>query len=532
MLSRYLTFLILLLFSSCAKEFRNPYDPATPPDIWMPNAFKLDTLGTNSLRLTWQQDELHIDGFAIHKTTNGQMKEILLPLDSLRFTDTQAVDTSSDALCPELSYKVMARAGNNRSLEIGTTSGIRMPLTTFANAGIDQTISSNATQITLVANTPATGETGQWIVISGSGGSFSNANSPTTTFAGNLCSSYTLRWKIQGECSSDFDDVIISFQQANTIANAGGDINSSSNQVTLSANSSASGETGNWSIISGSGGSFSNANSPTSTFTGDLCGEYILRWSIQSLCLTTTDDIVVSFNIPITQAQAGSDQTPTGLSIVLNSNLPGANESGNWSIVSGTSGNFSNANAYNSQFTGLAGNTYQLRWTITGTCSSSSDDMIVTFPTNPTGFSFSFNNCNNLNGISSLYYGLNGNTSAWGIAASGYSGNCLVAPNPNNSGQLSNALGTHYISFQQNFSNLGYVEFWFNTYYAGSPNIIPQVFIDDVQQSSSIIGGQTTNGAWMKVRTSAINSGSHTIKIQFSSQYYVLKVDEIVCFQY
>jgi hypothetical protein len=159
--------------------------------------------------------------------------------------------------------------------------------------------------------------------------------------------------------------------------------------------------------------------------------------------------------------------------------------------------------------------------------------MLVTFPANPTGTLFSTNNCNDLNGISSLYYGLNGNSGFWGIGSGGYSGSCLVAPDFNNTGQLSNAIGTHYVSFQKTFVSSGYIEFWFNTYYGGSPNIMPQVLIDGVQQSApTIVGGQTTNGSWMKARTSVINSGTHTVKIQFSSQYYVLKVDEIECFRY
>jgi hypothetical protein len=522
----------LLFFASCAKEFHNPYDPATPPDIWMPKSFRLDTLGTNALRLSWNQEEQHIDGFAIQKITNGQIKEILLPLDSLRYTDIQVVDTSLEEVCQELSYIVMARAGNNRSLDIGIEA-IRLPFSTFAEAGSDQTILSNLTQVALAANAPATGETGTWSILSGVGGSFSNVNSPISTFTGNTCTNYLLRWTIQGNCSSDFDDVNISFQKANTLANAGTNITSSSPQVTLSANAPSTDEYGQWIIVSGLGGSFSNTNSPTSTFTGNLCSTYTLRWSIQSLCTTTSDDVVVSFNIQTSQAQAGSDQSPSGLSIFLNSNLPGINEIGSWSIVSGTGGDFSNANASNSQFTGLAGNTYQLRWTISGTCSTSSDDMVVTFPANPTGISFYSNSCNNLSGTSSLYYGINANSGTWGITASGFSGSCWVAPNPSNSGQLSNAIGTHYISFQQNFSSSGYVEFWFNTYYAGSPNIMPQVFIDDVQQNApTIIAGQTTNGSWMKARTSVVNSGNHTIKIQFASSYYVLKVDEVECFQY
>jgi uncharacterized protein (TIGR02145 family) len=543
----------LLFFASCAKEFRNPYDPATPPDVWMPKAFKLDTLGTNALRLSWNQEEQHIDGFAIQKTTNGQIKEILLPLDSLRYTDIQAVDTSSDEVCPELSYKVMARAGNNRSLDIGTTSVIRMPLstpaiagtdviitdttttiqlnaqapnagergqwsvisgsggafsnlnahnsnftglpctdyvlrwtktgctetfdevnvkfqkaitaanagvnqtftdvttqttlnantagvaesgiwtiisgiggtlenssspntlftgqscsnyvlrwtivdvcnsssdelninfqkaTTTANAGADQTITNNATQVTLAANAPMIGETGVWTVVSGTGGFFSNTNSPTSTFIGNACSSYTLRWSIQGQCSSNFDDVVISFSQSNTIANAGPDqtITSNATQVTLAANAPAVGETGTWTILSGVGGSFSNVNSPTSTFTGNTCNGYTLRWTIGS-CSANYNDVVITFQQAVSQANAGVDQNfsnaTTQTTLAGNAVLLG--ESGQWTVVSGIGGQFANANSPTSQFTGQGCQSYTLKWTKTSCSAITSDNVVVTF---------------------------------------------------------------------------------------------------------------------------------------------------------
>jgi len=465
--SKWFAILLLILLTSCTKEFTNPYDPATPPDIWMPKAFKLDTLGTNALRLSWNQDELHIDGFAIQKSTNGQLKEILLPLDSLRYTDTQAVDNSSDEVCPELSYKVMARAGNNRSLDIGTTSGIRMPLsipaiagtdilvtdtsttvqlnaqaanagergqwtiisgtggsfsnqnahnsnytgtpctdyilrwtksgcnetfdevnvrfrksTNTANAGANQTITSNGTQVTLSANSPAANETGTWSIVSGLGGSFSNVNSSTSIFNGSACSSYIIRWTISGPCSSSIDELNVNFQKATTTANAGSNqtISSNATQVTLAANAPATGETGSWTILSGSGGSFSNANSANSTFTGNACTSYSLRWTIEGICSANYDDVSISFSQTNTIANAGADQTPTSLTTTLAANQFLSWETGVWSIISGSGGSFSNANSPIASFTGLLGQGYILKWTISTCNNTSSDQVNIIFP--------------------------------------------------------------------------------------------------------------------------------------------------------
>jgi uncharacterized protein (TIGR02145 family) len=253
--------------------------------------------------------------------------------------------------------------------------------TTAANAGINQTITNNATQVTLAANTPAIGETGTWTILSGSGGSFSNANSATSTFTGNACSGYSLRWTIQGICSSNYDDVAISFSQSNAIANAGIDqtITSNATQVTLAANAPAVGETGTWSILSGVGGSVSNVNSSSAIFSGAPCTNYTLRWTIQGMCASSSNDVFITFHYtPI--ANAGNDQSPTYVNTVsLNANTPETAATGMWSIMSGIGGSFSNPNSYNSQFTGTLNQNYILRWTFSA-CSTSTDDILISFP--------------------------------------------------------------------------------------------------------------------------------------------------------
>jgi len=79
------------------------------------------------------------------------------------------------------------------------------------------------------------------------------------------------------------------------------------------------------------------------------------------------------------QANAGPDQTGiSGSNTSLEANNP-TNGTGEWSIISGTGGNFSNSSQYNTQFTGQSGETYQLRWTISNSCGESYDDVIISF---------------------------------------------------------------------------------------------------------------------------------------------------------
>lgn len=80
---------------------------------------------------------------------------------------------------------------------------------TAADAGSDQSI-CGGTSAVMDGNTPGIG-TGQWSVVSGTGGSFVDPTDPTTTFNGTNGTTYTLRWTItNGGCFST-DDVVIAF---------------------------------------------------------------------------------------------------------------------------------------------------------------------------------------------------------------------------------------------------------------------------------------------------------------------------------
>jgi len=66
-----------------------------------------------------------------------------------------------------------------------------------------------------------------------------------------------------------------------------------SDSIQLTANQAING-IGQWSIISGLGGSFDNLNDPTTIFRGDI-GEYLLEWTISSDCMTSSDTIRLLF---------------------------------------------------------------------------------------------------------------------------------------------------------------------------------------------------------------------------------------------
>jgi len=175
-----------------------------------------------------------------------------------------------------------------------------------------------------------------------------------------------------------------------TTANAGSDQTGSSTcgltSVPLAGNTPTVG-TGLWSIVNGTGGTIATPTSPTSTFTGIAGNTYTLRWSISNSCSLSIDDVSVKFNRNPTAANAGPDQTGAstcGNSVTLAGNTPTVG-TGLWSIVSGVGGNIATPTSATSTFTGTAGTTYTLRWTISNSpCPSLSDDVIITFNRNPT----------------------------------------------------------------------------------------------------------------------------------------------------
>ena len=90
--------------------------------------------------------------------------------------------------------------------------GTCSPLPTTANAGTDQ-LNLAGTAATLAGNTPVNG-TGLWSIVSGAGGSFVNASSPTSGFNGVAGQLYTLRWTISTPCGNSGDNVDVGFAAA------------------------------------------------------------------------------------------------------------------------------------------------------------------------------------------------------------------------------------------------------------------------------------------------------------------------------
>jgi hypothetical protein len=254
---------------------------------------------------------------------------------------------------------------------------------TIATAGTDQNICSTGT--VLSANSPSVGF-GTWSIVSGVGGNIANSPDPTSPFTGVQGNTYVLRWTTtNGSCTASFDEVTITFNQIPTTANAGADITQCNNSAfTLAGNTPLSGA-GIWTVVSGTATITAPASS-TSGITGVPPGtSAILRWTISNgACSSSIDDVILTNENAPTTANAGGDQNICGTATVLSGNSPSVGF-GTWSIVSGAGGNIANSPDPTSPFSGLQGNIYVLRWTITnGSCTASFDDVTIDFNAVPT----------------------------------------------------------------------------------------------------------------------------------------------------
>ena len=206
----------------------------------------------------------------------------------------------------------------------------------------------------------------------------------------------------------------------------------------------------------------------------------------------------------------------------------------NPTIADNITTNGSGSGSFTSSISSLNANTtYYVRAYATNSLGTAYGNQINFTTTMPTALLVGINNCASLNGITSLYYGMNGASAPWGLS-NGYSGTCWVAPDPNNYGQLGTVVGSnHYIQFNRNFTNQGYIEFWVSTYKPGHNNLIPVISVNGATLGSvTMLGGQSSSFYWMKVRSPIIQAGNNTIRILLSGSYYILKVDEIEFYEY
>jgi hypothetical protein len=181
-----------------------------------------------------------------------------------------------------------------------------------------------------------------------------------------------------------------SSNSGNAFANAGGDIvNACQTSFNLNASPVPDGGNGLWTIVSGTGGNLINPSHPNAQFVGQEGESYVLKWTVQHSGGSSSFDqlnVSIAVNTETSLANAGQDlfaiMTQT---IVLNGNTPEAGSNGRWEILNGNGGILSDINDPTASFTGIPGQSYTLQWQHYNDCSTSTDEVSLTFSESAAG---------------------------------------------------------------------------------------------------------------------------------------------------
>ncbi|MEO8887257.1 MAG: PKD domain-containing protein [Mucilaginibacter sp.] len=254
-------------------------------------------------------------------------------------------------------------------------------------AGQNQSLCGQTSYV-LQGNSPGTG-TGKWTVVSGTGLTFADDTSPTTTVSGLAYgSTYTLKWTITSPngCTSE-SSINISV----TAATVGG-ITSGADTVCAGNNSgniTLTGRVGNvlrWERSTNSGvnwqtvpgGNIADTQSYLNLTQTTQYRAIVLNGSCNIDSSTVT---IITVNPPAVIATAGVNQILCNFNTTtLNGNDPGIFV-GIWTQTNGPSVTITDIHNPKTTITGLTGaNTYTFRWTITGLppCADSFADVTIT----------------------------------------------------------------------------------------------------------------------------------------------------------
>jgi len=275
---------------------------------------------------------------------------------------------------------------------------ISINLVATANAGIDQTICSSSTPVSIAGTRGGTGVTSSTWITSGTG-TFAQANNLSTTYtpsagdktAGTVTLTLTTN-DPTGPCGAATDQMVITIDQAATV-NAGVDqtVCSASPAVILAGVTGGSATGATW---SGGAGTFSPDNTTLNATYNPSAAEILAGGNITltlttddpaGICPAVSDQMIISINLVAT-ANAGIDQTICSSSTIVSitGTRGGTGVTSSTWTTSGT-GTFALATNLNTTYTPSAGDKAAGAVTLTlttndptGPCGAATDQMVIT----------------------------------------------------------------------------------------------------------------------------------------------------------
>lgn len=138
-------FSVFFLITSCDSLFDNPYDSKANPDSWKPDSTDYYVVSPTICKLSWTQENEHIDGFKIDKYSSG---EWVSEYASVSKNDREWYDNDytyqSD---PPVKYRIYAVAGSNKSVNLEVLVNPQLP-----EVRIDSVIEVNESELHLYAS--------------------------------------------------------------------------------------------------------------------------------------------------------------------------------------------------------------------------------------------------------------------------------------------------------------------------------------------------------------------------------------------
>lgn len=161
------------------------------------------------------------------------------------------------------------------------------------NAGPDQPNLMCANSTTLAGNDPGAIQ-GLWTDETAAPGGNATFGDPTqfnTTVTGLGPGANTLRWTWTGRNCTEFDEVVLT--RSSVFSDAGTDQTLCTNNTTMDANVPGVGETGTWTLISGSG-NITPVTSPTAAITNLGTGANVFEWTVTDGTCTVSDQVTIN----------------------------------------------------------------------------------------------------------------------------------------------------------------------------------------------------------------------------------------------
>jgi gliding motility-associated-like protein len=263
-------------------------------------------------------------------------------------------------------WLITSLCGNSSDL---MTITVETPAT-IADAGPDQIFCG--TTVTMAANAALVGE-GTWTIISGSG-IVESENSPTTVVNSLGEGENIFEWRITNSCGTTSDSVTITSFSNPVQADAGPD------QLMCSLNAVFEGNDpmvadGIWTLVSGAG-AITTPSDSASNVTDLGLGDNVFLWTVSNLCGTSSDQVVITIEEVPTIAAAGPDQTvcSSGTAFEATAAAVGA---GIWTLITGE-GAITSPNSPVSTVTALGMGVNVFQWTVSNTCASTLDQVVIT----------------------------------------------------------------------------------------------------------------------------------------------------------